>query len=85
MSNGGGRQRETINDEHGGIPEFDSSTPNIARIYDYYLGGRDNYPADREAARRVLGATPDVLLAAHASWPARTCGRSSTSPVRWRC
>lgn len=44
--------------------DVDFSTPNIARIYDYYLGGRDNYPADREAARRVLGVAPDVPLAA---------------------
>jgi hypothetical protein len=33
-------------------------------MYDYYLGGKDNYPADREAARRVLGAAPDIPLAA---------------------
>jgi hypothetical protein len=64
MSNGGGRQQEVTDDEHGGISDVDYSTPSIARIYDYYLGGRDNYPADREAARRVLGAAPDVPLAA---------------------
>jgi SAM-dependent methyltransferase len=39
-------------------------TPNAARIFDYYLGGKDNHVADREAARRVLGAIPDVPLAA---------------------
>jgi hypothetical protein len=33
-------------------------------MYDYYLGGKDNYPADREAARLVLGTAPDVPLAA---------------------
>jgi hypothetical protein len=44
--------------------DVDFSTPSIARIYDYYLGGKDNYPADREAARRVLGVAPDVPLAA---------------------
>jgi SAM-dependent methyltransferase len=49
----------------GEMPQdVDFSTPNIARIYDYYLGGKDNYPADREAARRVLGVAPDVPLAA---------------------
>lgn len=42
----------------------DSSVPNVARIYDYYLGGKDNYAADREAARKVLGIAPDVPLAA---------------------
>ena len=44
--------------------EADFSKPNVARMYDYYLGGKDNYPADREAARLVLGTAPDVPLAA---------------------
>jgi len=43
---------------------FDPSIPNVARVYDYYLGGNHNYEADREAARRVLGAAPDVPMAA---------------------
>lgn len=42
----------------------DGTVPNVARIYDYYLGGKDNFAVDREAARRVLGAAPDVPLAA---------------------
>ena len=42
----------------------DSSVPNVARVYDYYLGGKDNYAVDREAARKVLGIAPDVPLAA---------------------
>ena len=36
--------------------------PNIAsaaRIYDYYLGGKDNFAADREAAERVIAVMPD--------------------------
>jgi hypothetical protein len=41
----------------GGI---DTSTPNIARIYDYLLGGKDNFAADRGAAERLIGAIPDV-------------------------
>jgi hypothetical protein len=36
----------------------------VARVYDYYLGGKDNYASDREAARRVLASAPDVPLAA---------------------
>jgi hypothetical protein len=31
----------------GGI---DTSAPNVARIYDYILGGKDNFAADRQAA-----------------------------------
>ncbi len=44
--------------------EVDFTKPDVARMYDYYLGGKDNYAADREAARLVLGAAPDVPLAA---------------------
>jgi SAM-dependent methyltransferase len=32
---------------------FDSSKPNIARMYDYWLGGKDNYAVDRQAAEAV--------------------------------
>ena len=51
--------------DRGDMPyEVDFTMPNVARMYDYYLGGKDNYAADREAARLVLGAAPDVPLAA---------------------
>jgi len=49
---------------HEAAAGLDPGTPNIARVYDYYLGGNNNYASDREAARRVLGAAPDVPLAA---------------------
>jgi O-methyltransferase involved in polyketide biosynthesis len=39
---------------------IDATTPNVARIYDYLLGGKDNFGADREAARRLLAAIPDA-------------------------
>jgi O-methyltransferase involved in polyketide biosynthesis len=39
---------------------IDATTPNVARIYDYLLGGKDNFAADREAARRLLDAIPDA-------------------------
>jgi hypothetical protein len=42
----------------------DATVPNVARMYDYYLGGSENTDADREAARIVLGAAPDLPLAA---------------------
>ena len=40
--------------------EFDPATPNMARVYDYWLGGKDNYPADRAEAERLLGNLPAV-------------------------
>jgi hypothetical protein len=39
---------------------FDPTTPNMARVYDYWLGGKDNYPADRAEAERLLGIYPPV-------------------------
>ncbi|HEY6494839.1 MAG TPA: SAM-dependent methyltransferase [Trebonia sp.] len=40
------------------MPEFDPNTPSIARVYDYALGGKDNYAADREVADRLLAMVP---------------------------
>jgi hypothetical protein len=37
---------------------FDASKPNVARVYDYLLGGKDNFEADREMARRLLEVYP---------------------------
>jgi hypothetical protein len=38
-----------------GIPaEIDVSRPHPARLYDYFLGGKDNFAADRAVASKVL-------------------------------
>ena len=39
---------------------IDTSVAHPARVYDYWLGGTTNFPADREAAERVLDATPGL-------------------------
>jgi S-adenosyl methyltransferase len=39
-------------------PQIDTSTANVARMYDYYLGGKDNFEADRVAAEQVLVQMP---------------------------
>ncbi|UWE11407.1 SAM-dependent methyltransferase [Actinacidiphila bryophytorum] len=41
--------------------QIDTSRPHPARMYDYYLGGRDNYEVDREAAQRVIDLFPDIV------------------------
>jgi O-methyltransferase involved in polyketide biosynthesis len=38
----------------------DAATPNIARMYDYWLGGKDNFAVDRQAADAVRDAHPQV-------------------------
>src|ERR1700758_4240283 len=39
---------------------FDTSKPNVARMYDYWLGGKDNFEADRRAADAVRELRPNV-------------------------
>jgi hypothetical protein len=39
---------------------IDTSVAHPARVYDYWLGGKDNFAADREAAERVLAVTPGL-------------------------
>jgi S-adenosyl methyltransferase len=43
---------------------FDTSVPNVARIYNYLLGGKDNFAADRAAAAKVLEIEPGAAAAA---------------------
>ncbi|WP_413805943.1 SAM-dependent methyltransferase [Streptomyces sp. OE57] len=40
--------------------EIDTSRPHPARIYDYLLGGKNNYEVDREAGDRLAAAAPEV-------------------------
>jgi hypothetical protein len=37
---------------------INTGVPNPARIYDYFLGGKDNFPADREIADQMLAIAP---------------------------
>ena len=41
-------------------PGVDPSVPSVARMYDYYLGGKDNFPSDREAAEKVIAISKQV-------------------------
>src|SRR4051794_15890035 len=43
---------------------IDATVPNVARMYDYYLGGYHNFAADREAAEKILAIFPDTPAAA---------------------
>lgn len=39
---------------------LDTSVPNVARMNDYFLGGKDNFAADRKAAEEVLAIAPEI-------------------------
>jgi hypothetical protein len=46
--------------------EIDTSVPQSARIWNYWLGGQDNYPVDRQAGDEVLARIPDIADGARA-------------------
>jgi hypothetical protein len=46
---------------------LDVTKPNIARVYDAFLGGKDNFAADREVVRFALQVTPDAPAGASAN------------------
>jgi O-methyltransferase involved in polyketide biosynthesis len=54
-------------EEIAGARGFDPSKPSAARIYDYLLGGKDHFVADRRAAEELVSALPDAVLAARAN------------------
>ena len=45
-------------------PEIDTSRPHPARMYDFYLGGKNHFAADRETADKMLAAVPSTRTAA---------------------
>jgi hypothetical protein len=48
-------------------PGVDPLTPSPARLYDYYLGGKNNFQVDRDAAERVRALMPELSDAAWAN------------------
>jgi hypothetical protein len=48
-------------------PTFDTSVAHIARVYDYWLGGKDNYAADRKAGQAALDAFPYIAAGVRAN------------------
>jgi len=49
------------------MPDFDTSVPHIARVYDYWLGGKDNFAADRELGEQALQAYPKLVFSVRAN------------------
>jgi len=48
-------------------PTFDTSVAHVARVYDYWLGGKDNFAADRAAGEQSIKAFPNIVLSARAN------------------
>jgi hypothetical protein len=46
--------------------DFDTTVAHPARVWDYWLGGKDNFAADREAGERVIAAMPTMESVARA-------------------
>jgi len=57
--NGAGRRAEPV--------LFDTSVAHCARVYDYWLGGKDNFAADRAAAEQAIRDCPDIVPTARAN------------------
>lgn len=46
------------------LPGLDTSRPHTARMYDFFLNGKNHFAADRELAEQVLATTPSARIAA---------------------
>lgn len=49
------------------LSRIDTTRPHPARMYDYYLGGKDHYEADRLAAEKIVAINPHATIGAHAN------------------
>jgi len=47
-------------------PKVDTGVPHSARIWNYWLGGKDNFPADRAVGDQMLALMPDLVDSARA-------------------
>lgn len=61
----GASHEETV-DGSPSLP-FDTSEAHVARVYNYWLGGKDNFAADRAAAEQAIRAFPEIGLSARSN------------------
>jgi hypothetical protein len=48
-------------------PRLNTEVPHVARVYDYWLGGKDNFTADRVTGEETIAAFPGIRLSARAN------------------
>jgi O-methyltransferase involved in polyketide biosynthesis len=48
-------------------PKIDTTMPHSARIWNYWLGGKDNYPVDRKVGEQTIAVLPEIVDIARAS------------------
>jgi hypothetical protein len=48
------------------VSQFDASRPHVARVYDYLLGGKDNFAADRAVGDQMIASLPAVQVGVRA-------------------
>jgi hypothetical protein len=53
-----------MSDRREDPPGFDTSVAHPARMYDYFLGGKNHFPADQAAADQLLEAVPQTRIGA---------------------
>jgi hypothetical protein len=62
-----GEDGDTANPGGSAPAVFDTSVAHVARVYNYWLGGKDNFAADRAAGEQAIKAFPNIPLSARAN------------------
>jgi O-methyltransferase involved in polyketide biosynthesis len=52
--------------DSGASPKIDATVSHSARIWNYWLGGKDNYPVDQEVGEQILAFVPELVRSARA-------------------
>jgi hypothetical protein len=62
-----GERSRGVTPSDGEHTSFDTSVAHVARVYNYWLGGKDNFAADRAAGEQAIKAFPNIVLSARAN------------------
>jgi hypothetical protein len=70
--------------EAAGRPRIDASVAHSARVHDYWLGGKDNFAADRAAGDAVQAAYPGIVQSVRANRAFRQYNQRARETQRHR-